>query len=341
MRPRGIYNIHPYKVVETLSGRTALEHIVEILVWKGLTTAYLPSYCCHTMIEPFLAHGMVVKFYDVTCTSKGLHRILDENEVYDTLLLMDYFGHVDDETIEIALQAKKNGKTIIYDATHAIYSEVDYWSYDFIYGSYRKWVNINYGFMAWNEELKCGEITQNSDTSLYVSVRKKLFDYKAEYMRGEGIRKEDFLPLISEAESILEEEYHHKMPDVCSKEVLRTTDAEFLKNRRRDNARTLTNAIIGMDDCRVCCVNPLLSNYGTALFVPVLINPSHRDALRRHLISREIYCPVHWPLTEQHVVMTGSGVLFNSELSLICDQRYDSNDMMRIAESIREYLNKN
>lgn len=56
MRPYNIYHSDLFNVVETLSGRTALEYIVEFLKAQGKRIAYLPSYCCHTMIEPFLLY---------------------------------------------------------------------------------------------------------------------------------------------------------------------------------------------------------------------------------------------------------------------------------------------
>ena len=43
-----------------LSGRTALEIIVEDAITNfGISSAYLPGYCCHTMIEPFYEHGII------------------------------------------------------------------------------------------------------------------------------------------------------------------------------------------------------------------------------------------------------------------------------------------
>lgn len=341
MRPEVIYGNRSFKVKETLSGRTALEYIVEILVDQGKMIAYLPSYCCHTMIEPFLSHGMVVKFYDISFSKEGLKRIIDEREEYDVIMLMDYFGHVDNETLQIAQNEKQKGKSVIYDSTHGMYSDVDYSPYDYIYGSYRKWVNINCGFFAWKEELNFDAINQDHDNGQYAILRNKLFDLKAAYMRGESVSKDEFLPLINEAESLLEKVYHHKGPDEQSKEVLRTSDADYIKNRRRLNAQTLIDAINDVNDCRVRCINSSLSDSDVPLFVPVLIMPTHRDALRRYLISKEIYCPVHWPHSELHKFMPGSEELFNSELSLICDQRYDKNDMMRIVECIQEYLNNN
>ena len=48
------------------TGRTALDHIIrDIQSTQLFQRAYLPSYCCQTMIEPFLSHNIEVEFYDV------------------------------------------------------------------------------------------------------------------------------------------------------------------------------------------------------------------------------------------------------------------------------------
>ena len=143
------------------------------------------------------------------------------------------------------------------------------------------------------------------------------------------------------AENILENVYHHKMPDARSLEVLKTTDVSFIKVRRRENARVLANAINEIKDLRVKCINPLLTTLDTPLFVPIMVTPESRNLLRRYLIDNDIYCPVHWPLSDLHKPMTGSKQLFESELSLICDQRYGENDMKRIAVTIKEFLENN
>lgn len=342
MRPKDIYDSYLYKVAETLSGRTALEHIVEIVCGQGKKKAYLPSYCCHTMIEPFLSHGMEVSFYDVICTEKGLHRMMDAIDSSEVLLLMDYFGHIDAETFEIAIQAKKAGKTVIYDATHSMYcTNVNYAPYDFIYGSYRKWLDINCGFVAWQEDLSNGEITQNDDNTEYASVRTELFDKKAMFINGENIKKESFLPLIETAEILLAEQYHHKMPDERSMDVLRSADLDFIKFMRRKNAKILTDCINELNDDRVCCLNSVLNSCDISLFIPVMVKSEMRNLLRRYLIERDIYCPVHWPLSEVHNISERAKEIYGMELSLICDQRYNREDMYRIVTTIKEFLNKN
>ncbi len=339
MRPLNIYGANSYRLIETLSGRTALEYIVEILLKKGLRSVCLPSYCCHTMIEPFLTHGMGVRFYDIRITRHGISRTI-ECEDYDAILLMDYFGHTDNETIDLANKERLKGKTIIYDATHSMYSDISVKPYDFVYGSYRKWVDINCGFLAWKEEMSAEAISQDEDNELYASIRQELFDKKALYMRGSSIDKDDFLPLIEQAEVILERQYHHKKPDGRSGEVLRTTSATYIKARRKENARLLTDAINKMNDVRVRCLTPVLNPSDVPLFVPVIVEPDSRAALRKYLIDRQIYCPIHWPVSDIHTIMPGAKQLYESELSLICDQRYDAEDMSRLSETISSYLNK-
>ena len=100
-------------------------------------------------------------------------------------------------------------------------------------------------------------------------------------------------------------------------------------------------AINEINDYRVKCFNPLLNAHDVPLFVPVLVREDLRNPLRRYLIDNDIYCPVHWPLSDLHKPMTGSKQLFESELSLICDQRYGENDMKRIADTIKEFLKNN
>lgn len=338
--PKSIYDNYPYAVIETISGRTALEHIVEILVKEGKTSVYLPTYCCHTMIEPFLTHGMKVSFYDVMLSNNGLHRDIDLDNNYDVVFLMDYFGHTDEETLRIALYQKQRGKTLIYDATHSMYSNIEYDPYDFVYGSYRKWLDINCGFLAWKKVLSHGVITQNDNYEAYASIRTELFDKKSEFIKGGLIKKEEFLPLINMAETILEEQYHHKKPDPRSLEMLKHADAEYIKKRRIDNAKILTEAINKINDERIHCFNPILNTFDTPLFVPVFVSSKDRGELRKHLTTNSIYCPIHWPLSEFHPYITNSKALYDSELSLICDQRYDGEDMFRIIDNISNYLQK-
>lgn len=340
MRALKIYEAYSSHCLETLSGRTALEYIVEIMYGQGKRMAYLPSYCCHTMIEPFVKHGISVCFYDVVWTGHGLNRILDVDNKSDMVLLMDYFGHTDMQTVMLSEKLRKTGKTVIYDATHSMFSiGLNGLPYDFVYGSYRKWIDINCGFFVWNEDLFEEELSWIDNNENYAKARKEFFDLKADFMNGKHVSKDQFLPLMETAESILEKEYHHKLPDARSMEVLLNTDVEFLKSRRLENARLIIDFINGLKDERLSCINPLLNSTDIPLFVPVLFESEvQRNAARNYLIEHDIYCPVHWPLSELHLINNNAKKIYEKELSIICDQRYDNSDMYRIINTINNFL---
>ena len=94
-----------------LSGRTALDIVVDdICMTNRIKKVYFPSYCCHTMLHPFVEKGIEIEFYSVVF--KDGHFEFDyslENDC-DTVFLIDYFGFLNSETLNIASIEKKNGK---------------------------------------------------------------------------------------------------------------------------------------------------------------------------------------------------------------------------------------
>ena len=84
-----------------------------------------------------------------------------------------------------------------------------------------------------------------------------------------------------------------------------------------------------------------MSNGDVPLFVPIFIKKDYRDRLRDYLIAHQIYCPVHWPISEYHRKVTNyEKTIYDEELSLICDQRYSREDMEREAKTIRNFFEK-
>lgn len=329
-----------WSVSETLSGRVALEYVVEDIVKKGETSVYMPSYCCHTMIKPFLKYGIKVLFYDVVPTMVGLKRQFDPNHGCDVVFLLDYFGYVDAETVAIAKEQHAKGKLVIYDATHSVYSDFNCDDCNYVFGSYRKWMDVNCGFVAVKDKANIDFDADWHQFEAYSDMRKQMFDLKARYMNDEDVDKQQFLAWINEAEEMLEQDYHHTLPDQRSLNVLRQTDYAFLVQSRRHNAQILIKGIADLKDERVRCLMRELGRHDTPLFVPIYIQAEHRKELRRYLIEHNIYCPVHWPLSDLHTISSAATEVYQSELSLLNDQRYDHFDMFRIVETIKDYLKK-
>ena len=83
----------PSKTQYFLSGRCALQFIIDdIMQTQKVVSAALPSWCCESMIIPFLEAGLEVKFYTVWFSGNELIQNLDEAENCDVILVMDYFG---------------------------------------------------------------------------------------------------------------------------------------------------------------------------------------------------------------------------------------------------------
>ena len=72
------------------------------------------------------------------------------------------------------------------------------------------------------------------------------------------------------------------------------------------------------------------------LFVPLLLESKKRDALRNYLRDKNIYCPIHWSIEPEHRLTSLTADLYKREISIVCDQRYDENDMFLILNRIKE-----
>lgn len=63
------------------------------------------------------------------------------------------------------------------------------------------------------------------------------------------------------------------------------------------------------------------------MFVPIFLE--NRNEMRKKLMKNNIFCPVHWPFNASE---EDKNSLYDTELSLVCDQRYSSNDMENIVK---------
>ena len=306
-----------------LSGRTALRFIVDdILTEKMAKKALLPSYCCDSMMQPFWDAGLTVQFYQVDCS--GVRYPYDNDA--DIVLLIDFFGYQIDENREIAQYEKQRGKSVIYDATHKINGNelVAQWA-DYSFCSYRKWFYCNYA-KAFKH---CGSFYKRDDLVVhdsYVALRDAAAQEKQRYFEGDPVDKESFLSKYRAAEKLLEEDYR----GYVGFPVL--FDLDEIVRKRRENAAYIIERLKSIPEVQLWREN--LKNTDVPMFVPVLVVPGVRGELRKYLISKSIYCPIHWPQTN----CQQNNVLYDMELSLICDQRYNNEDMKYVVDSVVEFF---
>ena len=301
-----------------LSGRSALQAIIKKL--GAARSVSLPSWCCDSMIKPFVDAGLKVHFYPVYW-SEG--RFVREWSLdCDVLFLIDYFGY----TGNVPDLSGFKG-TVIRDMTHSILSST-YSDADFYFGSLRKWCGVWTGGYAWlkdGSKLLTGLIYDGE----YVSLRKQAMQQKAEYIGGQREDK-GYLQIYDEAEELLENVGAFPAVD-RDIQIAKRLDIETIKNRRRANAEVLRSAFPDW------LIFPDLSPTDIPLFVPVLVPYGKRNELRSYLIKSEIYCPVHWPVSDYHRLDNKEQFIYDNEISLVCDQRYTEEDMYRMVKKIKAF----
>ncbi len=307
-----------------VSGRSALYAILaDIKATHPCRTAYLPAYCCESMVDPFLRHGMQVSFYPIDAAN-GMQAQIDPAFPCDILLTMDYFGF---RTPACTLPQAVH----IHDVTHSLWSSPAYPDADYYFGSLRKWSAVAGAGFACKTAGRLTIRPTAAEHTAYLALRNQGYALKEQYMDAGQGDKQAFLKAFEQAEELLDRDYigypaeERSLRHACQAK-------ENADTRRRHAAQLLT----ALQTCRL--VKPLfpqLHAEDVPLFLPVLVGKGQRNALKRFLIEHQVYCPAHWPSHNGC-----DGVLYTDELSLICDQRYTPEDIQREIDLIMEFERK-
>ena len=307
------------------SGRTAIETVLKEL--PHTRKAVLPSYCCDSMIEPFRRARIAVEFYPVEYKDGVVIDVQIPKDA-DIFLWCNYFGFHTSMPVSRLVAFKNCGGVVIEDITHSLLSAHPYNPQsDYLVASVRKWEPINCGgyCAAVNGELHY--IPTNTPIEEFIDVKTSAMKLKTEYFNDlDEEKKQKFLSMFGESNHWLSTNYSNLNIDEESRDFLANVDMETQKEVRRRNAHILYEGLRGK-------VEFLFKeeDMDCPLFVPIIV--SNRDVVRKHLTENKIYCPVHWPQPDGC-----RSNLYDLELSLICDQRYDEDDMKRIVEILKHVV---
>lgn len=305
------------------SGRTAIETVLKELPYAK--KAVLPSYCCDSMIEPFRKKGIVVDFYPVEYKDGLMIDIQIPNNT-DIFLWCNYFGFR--TPMPDMSEFRNHGGVIIEDITHSLLSIQPYNNQsDYVVASIRKWEPINCGGYCAAIKGKLNYIPTITPPEEFVRNKSSAMEIKREYLNHfDKQRKEQFLSMFGDSNQWLAENYSKLAIDSRSKFFLEHIDTKKQKQIRCNNAHVLYEGL----NNKVQFLFPE-EDMECPLFVPIVI--SNRNEIRRMLIENNIYCPIHWNKPKGC-----HSNLYELELSLVCDQRYDENDMKRIVSVLSELL---
>ena len=318
-----------------LSGRTAIDLIIQdIAKTRTMRSVYMPAWGCDSMFAPFLSRGINIKLYDIrlaesTDTAEIFCDFRDFREnATDIFYVTNYFGYENTLDIDVIRQFKAKGAIILYDRTHSFLMENDPYLavVDYSFASIRKWMGMI-----------CGAVVKGvKDVTLkpclYLAPKETAMRMKQAYMAGDDtIDKQEFLKLYGEFGHQLAEDYRDYAMDDLSYALYKTEDLAAMRSKRRENAKYLHEHLKG-----VRFLDELTDN-AVPLFVPVFFDSSEqRNAVRKKLIEAQIYCPIHWPKPAMIPADYEANKIYDTELSLICDQRYDLADMDRLVTLINQ-----
>ena len=314
----------PYNAKWFISGRSALYYIITDMKSKRkINKVAMPSWCCDSMIKPFVDSGIDVKFYPIYLDDDG-HFMQDLSDLMDcaAVLVMDYFGYTGQNNVY------DFSGIIIRDVTHSIFS-ANYEDADYYFGSLRKWAGFWSGGYAWAKDISLLTAPIPTPNKHYAILREKAMQEKGKYIREFHDNKE-YLSMFSEAEKLLD------ICGICGAEdrdiaLLQKLDVEFIRTRRRENAKRLLNSVADI------AIFPELQASDCPLFVPIMVPKGKRDALRSYLIQNDIFCPVHWPISMLHRLDEHTQRIYDEEISIVCDQRYSVYDMQRVCAFIEDF----
>lgn len=325
-----------------LSGRTAIDFVLGDIS-TPVKSVYMASYCCESMLKPFEERNIQIEFYEVSCGKEGIQYTIDVERSCDVFFGISYFGFSGKAADLYMNIFKDKGSIVIEDITHRLLSDVPcFRNADYSIASLRKWFPVPSGGLAIknNGKFKKQNLKKSSNfVEIKVDAMRKKADYINNYKGQGNLRSSDkhvFMNLFSRFNDKLKDNYKGYEIDEFSKRYLLNVDVPNVQEKRRDNARFLYKAL--KNHPFIDFMIPFVDfEKDCPLFMPVLVKRGLREALHKHLILSKIYSPVHWPVSCILPPNKNVRKIYDEELSLICDQRYDVADMQRSINAIEEF----
>lgn len=323
----------------TASGRSALSLIIECADIKN-RRALLPAYTCQHIVEPFAWNGWKVDYYyiqrDLTIELESLRAGIEKEP--GCIIVQSYYGF---NTIKQAnplfKQAQAAGTVIIEDITHSFLSgwNPGYKEPDYQFCSLRKWTGLTDGGYALSLCKNTLE-TPLAEMGRFVMDRLSAQIMKRKYvLKGDPKWKEQCLKLFKRAEDLLDGDISVYSMSEAAKNDFRFIDFDFIKRKRQENYNYLLKTIASD---YVKTIFGELTDDACPIMFPVYIDEK-RAELHQTLIDNQIYCPIHWPapihLTPE--AKASSSLIYDTIMSIPCDQRYGIADMQRIVAVLNDF----
>ena len=282
---------------------------------------WMPSFLCDVMIDA--ARGFDVQFYEVTARLHATRSWIEDVHENDLVVLLDYFGFPCDRSVAVSI--KQRGGWVLEDASQALLSLDVGACADYVLFSPRKYFGIPDG----------GILRNNTTVPLPERhLKRPPVDWWLKAFHSTILRREfdlyggerSWYQLFTETERD-GPIGAYRMSELSRTLLEYSFDSSEIARRRVENYETLNVYLSQL------ALFPDLPSGVIPLGYPICVN--NRDQVRRRLFDNNIYPPIHWPIDAVvPETFTDSHRLAGTILTLVCDQRYDSDDMERTARIV-------
>jgi hypothetical protein len=308
------------------SGRAALYQILKYLkAEKHIKHVLLPDYLCSSILVPIQKLGLAHSFYPINEILEIEASFYEKKYRHNSAtLLINYFGLKNlAEQIKTIRDIDTNA-TIIEDDVQAYYE-------------FRKPLNgVDFKFTSLRKTFAIpdGGLVKTKHNMPVVDKPNMFGQYKAaaallKSMREGNFNDNIYLELFEKGECLIDEEIECGMSRIAEK-LYSYINEKQVKVCRLNNARYLLEEL---EKTEIKPILPLNDDH-VPLFIPIAMD--NRDAVRKAMFQKDIFCPVHWPL--EGLDLQRGKIMAEKELSLIIDQRYGRKEMCEIIAVLKDCL---
>lgn len=310
-------------------GRQALE---AVLIHEKIKRLWVPAYYCHESLLGVRRLGVKIEFYSCIPADNPDKAILNlQYEKGDALLRMNYFG------LQTKPRTPEGPFLLIEDHSHGLSGS---WAKgsdaDWCFASLRKSLPIADGGVLWSpKKRKLSLEPLLSQAALENSVcRYAAMELKADFIVGNIGSKDIFLSEFRRTENNFED-LDISAISHTSKEIVESIDIDEWNRRKKDNWSILFKHLVPAPNYHILDVEDETEKPFS--LVLLFVSQFHRDRVMRALISMNVYPAVLWRIpdgNDRRAVDFGNRIL-----SIHCDARYTSEQMLDLADIINKTLN--
>lgn len=292
----------------------------------------MPDICCASMVQPFYQLGYEVVYYKINeCFFIDEDNLLQQIKKDSVLVVMDYFGISSCSSTFLKRIKKDYSLTIVEDFTHS-FSHFFKTSplLDFKLISIRKWLPVPDGAILFSRDQFDFELDKDDGfaVSYYSAMRTK-----STYLRThDSSLKRDYLEVFKKCAEYLKGVIIPTSISDISKTIINGLDISLAMKKRKKNYSYLFKRLSSEKNIQ----RIIFKKQKTPFCLPILVKEK-RDELQKFLSERGVYCQVLWPLPSQCKPNGFNGWFSSHMLSIPCDQRYEPEDLSRIANLISDF----